>query len=121
MAQSQCSSENDEKQQMLTPVCHPPPRRPRRLHEWTVEHVASWVLSTPVDGEVAARLRENAINGQVLESLTESDLLSMGITKFGWRRQLLLSRQELVTRLEERLKIPEGVDFIQIHGRTVTP
>merc|ERR1719183_2693920 len=49
----------------------------------------------------------------------------MGIEKFGWRRQLLLSRQELVQRLEERLKPPEGVDWIQIHSQihssTVTP
>lgn len=97
------------------------PRRPFRLHEWTVDHVASWVLSTPVDPEVATRLRDNAINGQVLESLTESDLSSMGITKFGWRRQLLLSRQELIQRLEERLKPPEGVEWMQIYSRSATP
>merc|ERR1719149_140528 len=106
-----CSEHGKRQPTPPPPPRQPPPRRPSRLAEWTVDHVCSWVLSTPVDPEVATRLRENAINGQVLESLTESDLLAMGITKFGWRRQLLISRQELVARLEDRLKPPDGVDF----------
>lgn len=96
-------------------------RRPFRLAEWTVDHVASWLRSTPLAPEVVAQLRHHAVNGPVLESLTDDDLVAMGVEKFGWRRQLLLSRQELVRELDDRLRPPEGVDWHSIHSRAATP
>lgn len=73
------------------------------LRKWSVDDVCGWVASIPLPAGVAARvvevLRENAINGPVLESLSDEDLVAIGIQKFGWRRQLLLSRKELCDRL----------------------
>lgn len=93
----------------LYSVCPPGVSLPRgcmesdipRLQAWTTEKVARWVATVPVGGGVDDVFREHEVNGAVLESLTEQDLLTMGIVKFGWRRQLLLSRQELVDSLEE--------------------
>lgn len=61
------------------------------LSSWSVEDVYRWTLqvaSCPLD--VAERLRHQAVNGLVLASLTEQDLENMGVSKFGWRRQLVL-------------------------------
>lgn len=79
--------------------CAPPPP-PANLADWTVAHVADWVAATPLPLEVSERMRENAINGPVLESLTDEDMISMGLEKFGWRRQLFLSRQELFETMD---------------------
>jgi len=87
---------------------------PLRLSEWTVEHVARWVATTPLTAEVEQMLRENAINGPVLESLTEVDLVAMGMDKFGWRRQLLLSRQHLIQQLEVRRRPPEWAEIFEL-------
>mmetsp|Transcript_51231 Transcript_51231/g.166043 ORF Transcript_51231/g.166043 Transcript_51231/m.166043 type:complete len:549 (-) Transcript_51231:203-1849(-) len=86
---------------------------PFRLNEWSVENVAQWVASTPLPAEVQHVLRSNAINGPVLESLTEMDLVAMGIDKFGWRRQLLLSRQDLFLQLEARRRPPEWAEMYE--------
>jgi len=72
-----------------------------QLSEWTVEQVSCWARSTRLPAGVAELLRENAVNGQVLQSLTEEDLQAMGLSKFGWRRQLLLCREELEQRLQD--------------------
>lgn len=61
------------------------------LRSWSVEDVYRWTLQValcPLD--VAERLRHQAVNGLVLASLTEQDLENMGVSKFGWRRQLVL-------------------------------
>jgi len=71
------------------------------LSEWSVEEVASWAALTPLPLEVATMLRESAINGQVLESLTEEDMQSIGLDKFGWRRQLFLNRRELCQQMQQ--------------------
>jgi len=99
-----------------------------QLADWTVEQVAHWAALTSLPLEVAEKLKENAINGQVLDSLTEQDMLAIGLDKFGWRRQLLLSRQELREQLEQlglaRQASPdhgEGAEVIQIHSPTETP
>lgn len=70
----------------------------RPLAAWSVDDVRSWAasLAPQLPEEIAWILADNAINGQVLVTLTESEIGSMGITKFGWRRQLVLSVQELV-------------------------
>lgn len=101
-------------------------RPSRRLADWTVEHVACWAAMTALPLEVAAQLRENAISGPVLESLTEEDLIALGIEKFGWRRQLLLLRQELLDELEEGDNTQDdsavsGVEVIEIHSSKHTP
>lgn len=67
----------------------------REVSAWTVDDVNAWVSSTPLPLEAAGLLQEHAITGQVLESLCDQDLITMGLHKFGWRRQLLLSLREL--------------------------
>jgi len=75
------------------------------LSTWSVEDVYRWTLqvaSCPLD--VAERLRHQAVNGLVLASLTEEDLENMGVTKFGWRRQLVL----LARCLREKAPTPQA-------------
>eukprot|EP00927_Polykrikos_kofoidii_P037154 TRINITY_DN31329_c0_g1_i1.p1 TRINITY_DN31329_c0_g1~~TRINITY_DN31329_c0_g1_i1.p1 ORF type:complete len:910 (-),score=142.42 TRINITY_DN31329_c0_g1_i1:154-2883(-) len=74
---------------------------PGPLASWTEDQVAAWAALTPLPLDVASILREQAITGPVLEVLTDEDLQVMGLAKLGWRRQLLLSRQELLEQLEE--------------------
>lgn len=88
----------------------PAPLTMKPLKKWTVDDVKTWVVSTPVPPQVADLLSENAINGPVLESLTDKDLVGLGIQKFGWRRQLLLSRKELCDKL--------GPKFFNIYSST---
>eukprot|EP00928_Gymnodinium_smaydae_P015236 TRINITY_DN15598_c0_g1_i2.p1 TRINITY_DN15598_c0_g1~~TRINITY_DN15598_c0_g1_i2.p1 ORF type:complete len:395 (+),score=36.14 TRINITY_DN15598_c0_g1_i2:123-1307(+) len=58
-------------------------------------------------------------HGPVLASLTEEDLTVMGVAKFGWRRQLLLSRARLLDKLRrEPLELAEWID---IHSPTASP
>lgn len=80
---------------------------PPRLGDWTVEHVAQWVSEIPVGAEMQFIVRDHAINGAVLETITEEDLLSIGVHKFGWRRQLLLSLRELLQTLEQESRAAE--------------
>merc|ERR1719343_62679 len=80
---------------------------PPRLVDWTVEHVAQWVSEIPVGTEMQYIVRDHAINGAVLETITEEDLLSIGVHKFGWRRQLLLSLRELLQTLEQESRAAE--------------
>lgn len=92
------------------------------LSTWTVEEVASWAALTPLPLDVASKLHDNAINGQVLQSLTEEDMIAMGIDKFGWRRQLLLCRQELREQLEQTDEQNENsIDAVEIHSAPSTP
>jgi len=79
-----------------------------RLSEWTVEQVACWAQLTPLPAGVAELLRDSAVNGQVLQSLSEEDLQAMGLSKFGWRRQLLLCREELEQQLQGQEDSNEG-------------
>lgn len=65
-------------------------------------------------------LQENAVNGQVLESLTEQDMLTMGLCKFGWRRQLLLCRQELVQQLELQGAASQEAEMMEIYSSSPT-
>lgn len=79
--------------------------RPERLCDWTVEDVVSWSLTTTMAPQAAAWIRNNEISGIVLQSLTEADLLAMGMEPFGRRRQLLLCRQDL---LDEAVTEPKA-------------
>eukprot|EP00747_Dinoflagellata_sp_TGD_P167661 gnl/TRDRNA2_/TRDRNA2_192430_c0_seq1.p1 gnl/TRDRNA2_/TRDRNA2_192430_c0~~gnl/TRDRNA2_/TRDRNA2_192430_c0_seq1.p1 ORF type:complete len:451 (+),score=54.99 gnl/TRDRNA2_/TRDRNA2_192430_c0_seq1:80-1432(+) len=97
-------------------------KRPLRLADWTVEHVASWMSSTPLPAEAAAKLREHDVNGPVLASLSEHDLLLMGFEKFGWRRQLLLSREEMQEELKEKQEAMESpAEWMDIRSYVLTP
>jgi len=84
-----------------------------------VEQVASWAALTNLPREVAELLQKEAINGKVLESLTEQDLLAMGIEKFGWRRELLLCLHKLREELEFEVSDTLGVKVIEF--RMFTP
>eukprot|EP00746_Dinoflagellata_sp_MGD_P011775 gnl/MRDRNA2_/MRDRNA2_124823_c0_seq1.p1 gnl/MRDRNA2_/MRDRNA2_124823_c0~~gnl/MRDRNA2_/MRDRNA2_124823_c0_seq1.p1 ORF type:complete len:642 (+),score=84.31 gnl/MRDRNA2_/MRDRNA2_124823_c0_seq1:96-2021(+) len=88
----------------------PGPLTMKPLKKWTVDDVKTWVACTPLPPQVGDLLCENAINGPVLESLTDKDLVGLGIQKFGWRRQLLLSRKELCDKL--------GPKFFNIYSST---
>lgn len=81
---------------VLWPTPTAPTAPATALSSWSVDQVATWAASLPLPLEVSIRLRANAVNGPVFQSLTEQDLCSIGIALFGWRRQLLLSREELL-------------------------
>lgn len=68
----------------------------KAIRDWTEEDVAVFLtkLSTvPVD--IIDVVHAHAISGAVLLSLTEEDLETLNIEKFGHRRLLLLAAQEL--------------------------
>lgn len=84
-------------------VCLPvlsyvPVALPERISDWTPAHVAQWARSTPLAAEAADWLLQNEVGGPVLVSLTEADLVDMGFSPWGRRRQLLLSRAELIEK-----------------------
>lgn len=88
--------------------CRSPMERP--LAAWDVDDVQSWAasLAPQLSLEISKILAEHAINGQVLVTLTESELSMIGITKFGWRRQLVLAIQELVRQQQEHDKCSDS-------------
>jgi len=101
-------------------------RTPLQLSDWTVEHVNQWLDYTPLPPEVTAILKANAINGPVLETLSEQDLEALGLDKFGWRRQMLISRKELVELLDARRRPPECAECFEMssaigHSRDNSP
>lgn len=68
--------------------------------DWSVDDVVHWVASllfVPQD-VVQEVVKEHAISGPVLLTLTEHELEGLGVEKFGWRRQLALSIRELAGR-----------------------
>eukprot|EP00419_Tripos_fusus_P050461 CAMPEP_0172824946 /NCGR_PEP_ID=MMETSP1075-20121228/18338_1 /TAXON_ID=2916 /ORGANISM="Ceratium fusus, Strain PA161109" /LENGTH=1083 /DNA_ID=CAMNT_0013666309 /DNA_START=15 /DNA_END=3267 /DNA_ORIENTATION=- len=66
------------------------------VEEWDEKDVAAWIskIST-VHGDFVELLHSHAISGAILLTLSEKDMLEMGIEKFGYRRLLLLAAQEL--------------------------
>eukprot|EP00930_Biecheleria_cincta_P094512 TRINITY_DN8566_c0_g1_i1.p1 TRINITY_DN8566_c0_g1~~TRINITY_DN8566_c0_g1_i1.p1 ORF type:complete len:763 (-),score=139.69 TRINITY_DN8566_c0_g1_i1:151-2439(-) len=81
-------------QERLAPVTPDAP-----MSAWSVDDVSNWAAQTQaLPPEVAWVMREHAVNGLVLSSITEEDLYAMGIRKFGWRRHLVL----LVQCLKEK-------------------
>ncbi|CAE8712561.1 unnamed protein product, partial [Polarella glacialis] len=94
--------------------------QPLQICNWTVDHVNAWLDCTPLPAEVIATLKANAINGPVLESLTEQDLQAIGLDKFGWRRQILLSRKELVELLDSKLRPPEWAECFELSSVVVS-
>jgi len=65
------------------------------LSQWSVDDVEAWAISRNMPTDIVATLSKHAIIGAVLPTLTEPELESMGITKFGWRRQLVIAIREL--------------------------
>jgi len=98
---------------------HHPQAAPSALSTWSMHDVLQWLAMTPVPLEVAEVLKNNAITGAVLETITDKDLQSMGIEKFGWRRQFFMSRQELIDRCTQCST--EAAECFKIHSNTVTP
>lgn len=91
-----------------------PRPQPLQLADWSVEHVNQWLDCSPLPDEVISVLKTHAINGPVLETLTEGDLLGIGIEKFGWRRQMLISRKELVDLLDARRRPPDCAEVFEM-------
>jgi len=74
-------------------------RLPARLSDWTSADVSAWASSTTLAPEVVACLRDNAITGNVLESLSETDLRSMGVHKLCFWLALRCQRSDLLRSL----------------------
>lgn len=91
-----------------------PRPQPLQLADWSVDHVNQWLDCSPLPDEVISVLKTHAINGPVLETLTEGDLLGIGIEKFGWRRQMLISRKELVDLLDARRRPPDCAELFEM-------
>eukprot|EP00930_Biecheleria_cincta_P000187 TRINITY_DN1003_c0_g1_i5.p1 TRINITY_DN1003_c0_g1~~TRINITY_DN1003_c0_g1_i5.p1 ORF type:complete len:532 (-),score=75.95 TRINITY_DN1003_c0_g1_i5:58-1653(-) len=91
-----------------------PRPQPLQLADWSVDHVNQWLDCSPLPDEVISVLKNHAINGPVLETLTEGDLLGIGIEKFGWRRQMLISRKELIDLLDARRRPPDCAEVFEM-------
>jgi len=89
----------------------------RPLVDWSVSEVASWAALTPLPLEVANLLKDNAICGQVLETLTDEDMQVIGINKFGWRRQLMILLKELQQQLQQQDGVNEEQESEMLHER----
>ena len=66
--------------------------------DWSVQEVSQWLFSKELSKAVVSVLTAEAIDGRVLSTMTEKDLESLGITKFGHRRSLMLKLRELCTQ-----------------------
>lgn len=108
--------------------------RSARLSEWSIDDVADWCLTTTMPAEVSSWLRQQEVNGRVLKSLCEADLIVMGMEPFGRRRQFLLCRSELLEELGSEINIRDapssrissgierGLDaFAKPSSKTATP
>lgn len=61
------------------------------MRRWTIGEVCNWAdESLGLPDEVVRILEVEAIDGEVLCTLTERDIALIGIVKFGWRRKLLM-------------------------------
>mmetsp|Transcript_93853 Transcript_93853/g.148261 ORF Transcript_93853/g.148261 Transcript_93853/m.148261 type:complete len:525 (+) Transcript_93853:60-1634(+) len=90
-----CDLVEVEGRTLAPPIPHSPKSLPARLAEWTCEDVCTWASSVSMASEVVEILRANAISGNILCTLTEDDLRSMGMHKLGWRRLLICRRDDL--------------------------
>jgi len=98
-----------------------------RPSDWNVEDVVGWCQTTSLAPEVADWFRMHEINGKVLQSLTEADLLAMGMEPFGRRRQLILMRDELMreraspSRISTCTDRTKAGDFSCASSKVTTP
>jgi len=58
------------------------------MEEWSTADVSLWLESLGM-GEYAPRFREDEIDGSVLRTLGQDDLVSLGVTKIGHKKKLL--------------------------------
>jgi len=66
------------------------------IEQWDEEDVACWVSSfSAVRESITDAILANAINGQVLMSLSEADVGNLEIEKFGHRRILMIAARKL--------------------------
>eukprot|EP00439_Symbiodinium_sp_Y106_P066477 s108_g10.t2 len=91
-----------------------PQRAARPLSAWSVEDVVQWAQEVAgFPSEIAELLRAQAVNGLVLSSLTEQDLEVLGISKFGWRRQLTLLARTQEVKEPPPIFAPQAVRQLQ--------
>jgi tetratricopeptide (TPR) repeat protein len=62
---------------------------------WTVEQVCEWLKKRNFREGIVSMCKEELVDGEVLLSLTEEDMLKLGISAFGERRKLNLAITEL--------------------------
>jgi hypothetical protein len=66
------------------------------VHEWSAEEVGRWLSMEGFGPEVAEKFREQGIDGDVLQSLTESDMKEdLGVLRLADRRRLAEAIRQL--------------------------
>lgn len=89
---------------------------PARLADFSAAEVATWAASTTLAPEVIECLRDNAVNGAVLETLSEADLKTMGLPRLASWLALWSQRIALQSALKGEIADPIAS---QVRPRTV--
>jgi len=77
------------------------------MKKWTVSEVQAWAASKCLPDSVRSILLEEEVTGAVALSLTEADMLQMGLSKLGQRRQLSLALAEEASKGADSEPKPE--------------
>lgn len=76
------------------------------VDEWSVQDVCQWVSNAlQLPSNVVDVLRSEEVTGIVLCTLTEADLVSIGISRLGWRRRLTLGIFELLQARQQQAEL----------------
>lgn len=87
---------NARSEKTRAPAWVPVGQLPRPVQEWQEAEVCRWLLEVfQAPQDLVSLVREQAITGKVLLSLSERDLQELPVPKFGHRRLLMLAAQEL--------------------------
>eukprot|EP00930_Biecheleria_cincta_P027454 TRINITY_DN19290_c0_g1_i2.p1 TRINITY_DN19290_c0_g1~~TRINITY_DN19290_c0_g1_i2.p1 ORF type:complete len:869 (-),score=135.26 TRINITY_DN19290_c0_g1_i2:32-2638(-) len=92
------------------------------VEEWQENDVCEWLIeeaSAPVG--ITRVVHDNAITGNVLLSLTEDDVDTLHVEKFGHRRLLLLAAQDIRSAISSRRpnqpNLPNAQDIFSSHEK----
>lgn len=79
-----------------------------KIEDWNVEKVLQWLKTENLE-EVKDIFKENEINGLVLLTLSNEDFKDLNITKFGIRRRLEISIENLRENREKNKRKNENI------------